>query len=76
MIVYHSKEELLMFDKERDTAEKLGISVTELRNRREVKSNRDKLIKEVQFLKEQGYSNVEISKMIGIKESSVRKILK
>jgi DNA-binding Lrp family transcriptional regulator len=76
MIVYHSKEELLMFDKERDTAEKLGISVTELRNRRASKSEINKLIKEVQFLKNQGYSNVEISEMIGIKESYIRKLLK
>lgn len=62
---------------EKEIAEGFGMSTTELRSRVSLEraSQRTKDTEQALAYKDQGYSNVEIGKMMGINESTVRSLL-
>ena len=61
---------------ETEVAKRMGMTVTELRTKtaEELRSVRSDLYNQVRKLKEEGLSNVEISKVMGLAESTVRQI--
>ena len=61
-----------------DIAKEMGMSTSEFRNRRTIENERKKAAEASQALKlkDKGYSNVEIGRMLGVSEGTIRNYLK